>query len=58
MEIEHGVPTGSLGRVFDGRTDRMDALRGLGNAVTPAQAEFIGRMIVEATKNRGSEVVL
>ncbi len=45
---ECGVP-----RVMTGQTDRVARLRGLGNAVVPAVAEHIGRLIMGAAVTDG-----
>lgn len=37
-----------VGRVAHGVSDRVDRIRGLGNAITPAQAHFLAERIIEA----------
>jgi DNA (cytosine-5)-methyltransferase 1 len=48
----HGLwnPQSSVPRTVDGVSNRVDRLRGLGNAVVPQVAEWIGRRIVEVVE--------
>jgi DNA (cytosine-5)-methyltransferase 1 len=48
LEVQYGVPAGSLGRISDGISGRVDLLRALGNAVVPQIPEIIGRAIMKA----------
>ena len=44
----HWVFEPNVGRVANGVSNRVDRLRGLGNAVVPQVAEYVGRLIVNA----------
>lgn len=46
----HWANEPAVGRVADGVPNRMDRLHGLGNAVVPQVAEWIGRRLMEATQ--------
>jgi DNA (cytosine-5)-methyltransferase 1 len=48
--LSTGIPAGRDGRISDGVPSRVDRLRGLGNAVVPQVAEWIGRRIMEVEK--------
>ena len=48
---KHWATEPAVGRVADGIPNRMDRLRGLGNAVVPQVAEWIGRRIVESVNH-------
>ena len=45
--LRSAVPAGKYGRVSDGVPNRIHRLRGLGNAVAPQVAEWIGKQVVD-----------
>ena len=52
--ISNGIPAGSLGRISDGVSNRVGKLRGLGNAVVPQIAEYIGNALQMANQPQGA----
>jgi len=49
-QLQLALPAGRIGRISVGVPSRMDKLWGLGDAVSPAQTEWIGRRIIEAAR--------
>jgi len=47
---EHWLLEPDVGRVAHGVSNRVDRLRGLGNAVVPQVAEIVGRLVMEAAE--------
>lgn len=45
VEVEHGIPAGSHGRISDGLPKRVQQLSGYGNAISPQIAELLFRQI-------------
>ena len=54
QEAWMSVPESLLGRVAHGVPHRVDRLRGLGNAIVPQIAEWIGRQIMKANPTKGA----
>jgi DNA (cytosine-5)-methyltransferase 1 len=47
---EHWLLEPDVGRVAHGVSNRVDRLRGLGNAVVPQVAEIVGRLVMKAAE--------
>jgi DNA (cytosine-5)-methyltransferase 1 len=55
-QLQFCVPTRNGKRVSDGVSNRVDRLRGLGNAVVPQVAELVGKMVLQRLGSGKSEI--
>ncbi len=56
LAIGNGVPAGSLGRLSDGISGRVDHLHAYGNAVVPQIPQIIGKAIMASIRENGLQV--